>query len=39
MKNWRLSLIQITKKLPHNRKSENGNYSRLIINYIANQQI
>jgi len=34
MRNWQSSLIQQTKNWPHSRKSENGNFSKLIINYM-----
>jgi len=39
MKNWQLSLIHQTKNWQRNRKSENGTFSKLIINYIAKQMV
>jgi hypothetical protein len=37
MKNWQLSLIPRTKNWRRNRKSKNGTFSKLIVNYITKQ--
>ena len=39
MKNWRLSLIQKPKTWQRSSKSENGEFSKLIINCITKQHI